>query len=190
MPSSCSTAWPWTASAQDQSTEAPARPTGLTGTVSHDAVALTWDNPQDSTITGYQILRRDKSIHELGEFIVHVEDTGDNAPSYTDTNVVAEGRYTYRVKARNEGGLSPQSSYFDARLPQPPAVTVSFAQATYAVGEGDNVAVAVVLGADPERTVNIPIVSPPIKTTLPTQITRASHQRSPSNPERPGRLSP
>ena len=38
-----------------------------------------------------------------------------------------------------------------------PAVTVSFEQASYAVGEGDNVTVKVKLSADPERTVAIPL---------------------------------
>ena len=78
-------AWPWTASAE----EPPARPTGLTGTVAHDQVALSWDATDDSTITGYQILRRDKSIHERGEFIIHVDDTGNSTPSYSDTDVQA-----------------------------------------------------------------------------------------------------
>ena len=44
--------------------EPPAKPTGLSAAaVSHDAVTLTWDNPQDDAITGYVILRRDRAIH-------------------------------------------------------------------------------------------------------------------------------
>lgn len=35
----------------------------------------------------------------------------------------AEGKYVYRVKARNSAGLSPQSSYFNAELPAPPEPT-------------------------------------------------------------------
>ena len=52
-----STGWP--ALAQDPSDQTPAKPTGLTGTLRHDRVSLTWDNPGDDTITGHQILRRD-----------------------------------------------------------------------------------------------------------------------------------
>ena len=40
-----------------------------------------------------------------------------------------------------------------------PSVTVSFEQASYTVAEGSSVAVKVVLSADPERTVTIPITS-------------------------------
>lgn len=43
----------------------PAKPTGLTGTVTHDSVTLTWDDPEDGSITGYQILRRDRSARRV-----------------------------------------------------------------------------------------------------------------------------
>ena len=45
------------AHAQDSS--APAKPTGLSATASHDQVALTWDEPNDDSITGYVVLRLD-----------------------------------------------------------------------------------------------------------------------------------
>ena len=48
--------------------ESPARPVGLTGTVTHDQVSLTWDDPGDESITGYQILRLDRDVHGLGNF--------------------------------------------------------------------------------------------------------------------------
>ena len=53
----------------------PARPTGLSSTVSHDQVTLTWDDPNDDSITGYVILRRDKEIHEEGTFVTVAPDT-------------------------------------------------------------------------------------------------------------------
>ena len=40
-----------------------------------------------------------------------------------------------------------------------PAVTASFEQGTYSVAEGDTVSVKVVLSADPERTVTVPILA-------------------------------
>ena len=137
----------------------PAKPTNLTGTVAHDRVSLTWDNPEDDSITGYQVLRRDTTVHRLGEFVVLVDDTGTAETAYVDSDVAAGGNYVYRVKARNAAGLSPRSSYFDAQVPQPPAVTVSFEQGSYAVAEGASVAVTVLLDTDPDRDVSIPIVA-------------------------------
>ena len=81
---------------------------------------LTWDDPGDDTITGYQVLRRNRAVDGPGVFHVHVDDTGSAATSYTDTTVAAETFYVYRVKARNAGGLSPRSSYFNAETPAAP----------------------------------------------------------------------
>ena len=101
--------------------EPPARPQGLTGTVAHDAVSLTWDDPGDATITGYQILRRDRALHDSGDFQLHVNDTGSAAAAYIDRDVSPEGSYVYRIKARNAAGLRGQSSYFRADTPSAPA---------------------------------------------------------------------
>ena len=136
----------------------PSAPTGLTGTIKHDGVSLTWDDPEDDTITGYQVLRRDKAVHEAGDFQVHVDDTGSADNSYTDTDVEYDAQYVYRIKARNEAGLSPQSGYFDANVPQPPRVTASFEASAYTVAEGSSVTVAVILDKDPERDISIRIV--------------------------------
>ena len=101
--------------------EPPTRPKGLTGTVAHDAVSLTWDDPGDATITGYKILRRDRALHGNGDFQVHVDDTGSAAAAYIDRDVSPEGSYVYRIKARNAAGLSGRSGHFRADTPSAPA---------------------------------------------------------------------
>ena len=100
--------------------EPPAQPTGLTGTVSHDAVSLSWDDPGDESVTGYQVLRRDKALHAVGVFLVHVDDTGSAETTYTDTDVAPSVRYVYRIKARNVAGLSERSKWFNATTPPAP----------------------------------------------------------------------
>ena len=100
--------------------EPPAQPQGLTGTVEHDVVSLTWDDPEKASITGYQILRLDRKVHGLGNFQVHVDDTGTADTLYVDTDVAPETRYVYRIKARNGAGLSKRSFYFNADTPAAP----------------------------------------------------------------------
>ena len=46
--------------------EPPAKPRGLSATATHDSVTLTWDDPQDDSITGYVILRRVRVNDEGG----------------------------------------------------------------------------------------------------------------------------
>ena len=106
--------------AQGPAAEPPATPTGLTGAFTHESVSLSWDDPGDPSITGYQILRRERGVHEVGVFLIHVDDTNSAATSYVDTAVEAEASYVYRVKARNSSGLSERSRFFRADLPAAP----------------------------------------------------------------------
>ena len=106
--------------AQAQTEDPPSAPTGLTGEVAHDQVNLSWADPNDGTITGYQVLRRNKAVDDSGVFHIHVENTGSAATSYTDSDVQAETRYVYRIKAKNAAGLSPRSGYFNADTPAAP----------------------------------------------------------------------
>ncbi|MYH97720.1 MAG: hypothetical protein F4129_14590, partial [Acidimicrobiia bacterium] len=110
---------PWPVSAQSGSVPAtPARP--VIDSVAHDSVTLSWADPGDSTITGYQILRRHRATQPAGVFSVIEDDTGSAATSYTDTTVEASTSYVYRIKARNAHGLSLRSVYRRADTPAAP----------------------------------------------------------------------
>ncbi len=100
----------------------PAEPTGLSAAVvSHDTVTLTWDNPQDNTITGYVILRRDREIHPVGTFVTIAGDTGSADTTYTDDTVEPDKEYVYRIKAINEHGeVSEKSDWIRADTPAVP----------------------------------------------------------------------
>ena len=96
----------------------PERPTGLTSTsISHDSVTIAWDDPSDTSITGYEILRRDRDVDASGVFTTINANTGSADTTYTDTTVEAERRYVYRVKAINANGSSPRSSYVNVDTP-------------------------------------------------------------------------
>ena len=107
-----------TVGAQDGS--APAKPTGVVATATHDSVALAWDDPSDASITHYQIFRRDRDVHDTGEFVTIEENTGSAAASYTDDTVEPETRYVYRMKAVNQHGASTWSNFVQADTPAAP----------------------------------------------------------------------
>ena len=80
--------------------------------VAPNSVTLSWDNPDDESITGYAILRRDKDLQpEEGTFFTVTSDTGTAATTYTDQTVEADKRYVYRIKAINAAGMSEISSW-------------------------------------------------------------------------------
>ena len=109
------------ASAAVEAPEPPALPTGLSPSVSHGTVTLTWDDPQDDSITGYVILRRDRAIHPVGTFVTITDDTGSADTTYTDDTVEPDKRYVYRIKAINEHGeVSERSDWVRANTPAVP----------------------------------------------------------------------
>ena len=103
-----------------QPTEPPDKPTGLDATATHDSVTLTWDDPSDDSITGYVILRRIPGVDPQGHFNELVANTGTAATTYTDNEVAAETRYTYRIKAINGAGTSERSRWFHIDTPAAP----------------------------------------------------------------------
>ena len=90
---------------EGHSTNPPAKPTGMLTAASHDSVLLSWTDPGDDTITGYQVLRGP----DADNLAVLADDTGDANTSYADSSVAAETSYAYAVRARNAHGLGPQS---------------------------------------------------------------------------------
>ena len=108
----------WPAYAKEGS--APAKPTGLSATASHDQVTLTWDDPGDDSITGYVILRRNRDDDPKGHFDELVENTGTAATTHSDDSVKADTTYTYRIKAINQHGVSKRSRWFHIDTPAAP----------------------------------------------------------------------
>ena len=66
------------------------------------------------------ILRRLPGVDPEGQFDELVADTGTAATTYTDTSVEAETRYTYRIKAINEHGVSQRSRWRHISTPAAP----------------------------------------------------------------------
>ena len=112
----------------------PAAPRNLTADgVAPNRVELSWDDPQDSSITGYQILRRSRDGPEYGDglgphmFSVIVDDTGSAATNYIDTTAGPRTRYAYALKARSPYGLSRRSGTPHAEIRVPPAAPTGLA---------------------------------------------------------------
>ena len=91
-------------------TEPPGRPLKLKGVANADGtVTLSWEAPEDESVTGYQILRKRTSRGEQ-TLLVHVNDTGSTGTEYTDSEVTPDVLHAYRVKAINAAGVSKRSN--------------------------------------------------------------------------------
>ena len=100
----------------------PSQPTGLAAsTVLENSVTFAWDDPGDSSVTHYQVLRR---VGDSGSFTTIEENTGSGATTYTDTTVAADTGYEYRVVAENDNGASPESDSLSVSTPPEATATV------------------------------------------------------------------
>ena len=109
---------PWTNTAtQRVKNHPPAAPTGLIAArIGHSVLTLTWDDPQDDTITGYRVLRGT----EADNLAVINSDTASNATEYEDDTVAPETAYHYAVLARSANGEGAQSDIISATTPAAP----------------------------------------------------------------------
>ena len=107
-----------------QGNNPPAAPTSLSAAdIQWNQVELSWDQPTDTSLTRYEILRRDTVNQNPGVF-TSLGEIPAPATSYTDSSVDESTRYAYRIKARNAHGLSPWSNYVNATTPaRPPEPT-------------------------------------------------------------------
>ena len=132
----------------EPATDPPARPTGLGASIeSGVGVKLTWNDPADATIIGYEILRRDLAVHDSGELETIESDTGSSDTAYTDATVEAGHDYRYRIKAINAHGSSVWSRNAAADVPddyeapgsEPDPADLAPTNLTAALVDGDGV---------------------------------------------------
>ena len=102
----------------------PAAPTTLLTAATHEQVVLSWDDPDDDSITGYRILRGP----DADNLATLVDDTGSAAVSYTDGDVAPETTYVYAVKAINEPGTSEVSESVSVTTRQAPEDPITLRQ--------------------------------------------------------------
>ena len=99
----------------------PGPPHNLQADAAHDSVRLEWSAPADNnTVSGYQVLRRDRATDPAGQFSVVAQDTGSPETSHVDNTVLPGRQYTYRVLALYSGVPGSSFAHVDADTPAAP----------------------------------------------------------------------
>ena len=103
----------------------PAAPSGLSLSIAGETATLSWNDPDDSGITSYQVLRR-HATGATSAFSVIADQAvsgfsvdASGKYTYADSAVEACNTYIYRVRARNADGLGPQSGSVRADISCP-----------------------------------------------------------------------
>ena len=120
----------------------PAAPTGLTAKAGDGSVTLSWDDPSDSSITGYEynVNHNDTSTGNLSGWgpWTAIAGSGANTVSHTFTGLANGKEYRYHLRAVNAGGAggaAPNAPpWFAAAVP---AVPVPAAPSGLSVTPGD-----------------------------------------------------
>jgi hypothetical protein len=99
----------------------PAIVTGLGSSADEAAVTLTWDKNADPDVFIYQVLRDDLPAPGVLTTVT----PSPEQPSCTDNTVTPGGKYTYRVRARNDAGFGGASAVDGMRLLGSPSVSAS-----------------------------------------------------------------
>ena len=82
-------------------------------------MTLTWDDPQDDSVTGYAVVRWKLGYNSSG-IVTIAPDTGTADTGYTDETVEPETEYLYNVKAINAQGESEKSEPLRVKTPEAP----------------------------------------------------------------------
>ena len=96
----------------------PAKPTGLTAAVGNGQLTLSWDNPNDSTISRYQY---NQKVNDVWGAWADIPSSGAGTTSYVVQNLTNGVAYISSIRAVNQGGNSPPGDPVTATPLAPPA---------------------------------------------------------------------
>ncbi len=87
-----------------ETVEKPAAPTGLTATAGNAQVTLTWDDPDDDSITGYEYQRKKGAGSAAWSAWAPLDGSDGDTTTHTFTNLDNDVVHRYRLRAVNAGG--------------------------------------------------------------------------------------
>ena len=130
----------------------PAAPTGLSAQPGHAQVILTWDNPNDVSITGYE-LRQKVQGAGWGAW-TPISHTGEQTLSHTVTGLNNGTTYSYKIRAVNGAGAGEASEKV-VTTPGPLTISVANARVTEGNSGQTDMVFAITLSDSPTADVKL-----------------------------------
>ena len=104
---------------------APSAPTGLAASPLDGQAALSWDDPYDSTITGYSLCRAASAGGLASCTWQAISGSASTTVMHTVPSLTNGTRYYFQVRATNANGDSQPSNTVSTRLAASPSATVT-----------------------------------------------------------------
>ncbi len=119
----------------------PAKPTGLTATPGNGEVVLSWNNPNDSSITGWE--------YQLFGRWMPIPDSNANTTTHTVKDLSNRVAHTFRVRAVE--GQTKKGAASDRVTATPSAPPLMLSMSSLTVAEGGTASYTVQLGSQPPK---------------------------------------
>ncbi len=136
---------------------APAKPAGFTATAGTAQVALSWNDPSDSTITKYQVRHKEGANFDPGDTGLwgDIANSGASTTAHTISGLKVGSVYVFQVRAVNAGGNGASSDEATAI----PAGGFNVTPSTLTVAEAGSGTFTVALVGEPSGDVTVAVTS-------------------------------
>ena len=135
--------------------ESPAAPTGLSATAGNGQVVLSWSDPDNDSITRYEV-RYGKVGESLGAWSA-ISNSDAETTGHTVTSLDNGSEYRFRIRAVNSAGNGAQSAVVRATPVVPATAGVTLSATSLTVEEGSSNTYTVKLDKAPTADVTITV---------------------------------
>ena len=163
----------------------PPAPTGLAARAGYEQVVLSWNDPRDATITGYELLYAKTGVRDSTSWSP-IANSDATTITHTVTGLDNDSEYSFQLRAKNSNGDGTATAWVTATPYNPKTITLevtaidSSPSTSTSIPEGNtgftDVTVTIRLGEDPPDDVLITLASDPDKQGTSTGSTKAAGQ--------------
>ena len=136
--------------------DTPPAPSGLSATAGNGQVGLTWSDPNNASITGYQVRYARTGDRDSASWSA-IGSSGAATTSHTVTGLDNEAEYSFQVRAVNAVGEGAATGWVTATPVTPTVAGVTISTATLSVEEGASNTYTVKLDTAPSANVTITV---------------------------------